>query len=273
MDIGIFAKTFQRDSLDEILQALIAHGLTVTQFNMACVGDSAMPATIDSALTVQIRRLFEHYRVQMVAVSGTFNMIHPDQAVVDGGMGRLETLAATAHDMGTNLITLCTGTRHPIDQWQYHPDNELDSSWEAMLLSMERALAIAEKYDVYLGIEPEKANVVSSAAKARQLLDHFGSKRLKIVMDAANLFEKEPVEQARLIVEEAFSLLCDDIVIAHAKDRDAQGEFVAAGEGVLDYDHYIAQLQKVGFSGPLILHGLSEAQVPYCVAFLRQRML
>ena len=86
---------------------------------------------------------------------------------------------------------------------------------------MEAAIAIAERHDVDLGIEPELANVVDSAAKARRLIDELRSPRLKIVLDPANLFETETAEEQRRIVAEAIDLLADRIVMAHAKDRDA----------------------------------------------------
>jgi hypothetical protein len=41
---------------------------------------------------------------------------------------------------------------------------------------------------------------------------------------------------------------------------------------VLDYDRYLGLLPTYGFKGPLLLHGLSEAQVPGCVAFLRAKL-
>jgi len=44
---------------------------------------------------------------------------------------------------------------------------------------------------------------------------------------------------------------------------------VAAGEGKLDYALYLGLLEANKFHGPLLLHGLSRAQVPGCVAFLR----
>jgi sugar phosphate isomerase/epimerase len=50
------------------------------------------------------------------------------------------------------------------------------------------------------------------------------------------------------------------------------GNLLAAGQGKLDYDRYLSLLHKSGFSGPLLLHGLSEAQVPGCVAFLREKL-
>ena len=65
-----------------------------------------------------------------------------------------------------------------------------------------------------------------------------------------------------------------DIVMAHAKDLDREGDagHKAAGEGKLDYDRYISLRLTHGFRGPLFLHGLSEAQVPKCAALLREKL-
>ena len=76
------------------------------------------------------------------------------------------------------------------------------------------------------------------------------------------------------ILEEAFVLLGRDIVLAHAKDLDRDGDagHKAAGEGVLDYDLYLRLLRTNRFKGPLLLHGLNRAQLPGCVAFLRAKL-
>jgi sugar phosphate isomerase/epimerase len=65
-----------------------------------------------------------------------------------------------------------------------------------------------------------------------------------------------------------------DVILAHAKDLDHDGDtgHMPAGQGKLDYDGYVALLHRFGFPGPLLLHGLSEAQVPGCVAFLRAKI-
>jgi len=77
----------------------------------------------------------------------------------------------------------------------------------------------------------------------------------------------------REMLDEAFALLGKDIVMAHAKDLDHDGDagHLAAGQGKLDYDHYLSLLRASEFKGPLLLHGLSEAQVPGCVAFLSEK--
>ena len=63
-------------------------------------------------------------------------------------------------------------------------------------------------------------------------------------------------------------------MLCHAKDLDHDGEagHKAAGQGVLDYDRYLALLRKYGFKGPLLLHGLSVAQVAGCLAFVRAKL-
>ena len=70
------------------------------------------------------------------------------------------------------------------------------------------------------------------------------------------------------VLDEAFDLLGEQIVIAHAKDRGADDTFRAAGKGILDYDHYLRLLQASAFTGPLILHGLAEVQVDAALQFL-----
>ena len=93
-------------------------------------------------------------------------------------------------------------------------------------------------------------------------------------MDAANIFHTGELPQMHEILDEAFSLLGEDIVIAHAKDlsRDGEAGDVAAGRGVLDYDYYLSLLNKTRFDGALILHGLEEAEVQNSVDFLRAKL-
>ena len=210
--------------------------------------------------------------VAMTAVSGTYNMIHPDVAVREAGHARLATLAAACAGLGTRVITLCTGTRDAKDQWHGHPDNSSPEAWRDLLASMSRAIEMADEHDILLGIEPELANVVSSAQRARELIDQLGSERLRIVLDPANLFEVATLAEQRNTVAAAIDLLADRIVMGHAKDRHADGRFATAGTGVLDYPHYLACLQRAGFQGTLITHGLEASEAAGVAAFLHRTL-
>lgn len=274
MRIGIFTSVFQRPTLAERLEAVRAHGLDCVQFDLSSAGAEPMPERIDPALCDRMRDAFVASGVTMSAVNGTFNMAHPDANVRRDGLRRLRELALACGRLGTSIITLCTGTRDRQSMWKRHPDNDAPDAWEDLVRTMEEALALTEETGVTLAFEPEVSNVVDSARKGRLLLDTLRSPRLKVVMDGANIFHAGELPRMRSILEEAFDLLGPEIVIAHVKDLSHDGEAgqEAAGTGLLDYPLYLSLLQRAGFQGPVILHGLSEAQAGEAVAFLRSTL-
>ncbi len=272
MRVGIFAKTFPRSSLGETLDAVRAHEIGCVQFNMSCAGLRPMPEEIPPELADRIREEMNRRDLTMSAVSGTFNMIHPDPGKRRDDLRRLEVLARACGRLGTSVITLCTGTRDPEDMWSYHPDNGTSGAWRDLLASMEQAVRVAEEHEVTLAFEPEVNNVVDSAEKGRRLLDEVRSSRLKVVIDAANLVRKAELPRSEEVLDKAFEVLGEKVIIAHAKDVKNTGEVVAAGRGELDYDRYLENLRGVGFEGPLILHGLEESEVEGSIAFLRTKI-
>lgn len=274
MEIGIFSKTFARPTLGAVLDAVAEHGVHAVQFNMSCAGVAEMPDLIEPALVTTIRQEMAARGITMSAISGTFNMIHPDMAERQMGLRRLRTLAAACAGLGTSVITLCTGTRNTQSMWRSHPDNGSADAWRDLVVSMHEAATIAEEYGVTMAFEPEVSNVIDSAQRARQLLDEIGSSNLKVVMDGANIFHKGELPHMTAILAEAFDLLGNDIALAHAKDltEDGHAGNAAAGTGLLDYDLYVRLLDDSGYKGALVLHGLSEAQTPECIAFLRARL-
>jgi sugar phosphate isomerase/epimerase len=270
--LGIMATTFDRPTLEAILDAVAASGAHSVQFDLAAAGVPTLPEQIDSALCERVRRAFATRRLTMAALSGTYNMIHPDLEERAAGLTRLRTLLAACGELGASLVTLCTGTRDRDSMWRRHPDNDSPDAWADLLAGMREAVHTAEEYGVTLGIEPEVNNVVDSAQKARRLLDEIGSSRLKVVMDGANIFHHGQLPRMREMLNEALALLGNDIALAHAKDLDHDGDagHLPAGHGLLDYPYYLALLQRSGFDGALILHGLAEADVPGCLDFVRK---
>jgi sugar phosphate isomerase/epimerase len=228
-----------------------------------------MPDSIAAAQAQAVAGAAKATGQTIFAVSGTYNMIHPDPAVRRMGHRRLEVLAASCKAMGASLITLCTGTRDATDQWRHHPENASPAAWRDLLASFEIAVRIAETHDIQLGIEPELANAVSSARLGRVLIDTMQSARIRIVLDPANLFERADSPERRRLVEEAVDLLADRIDMAHAKDRDPAGGFATAGKGVIDFSHFLTRLKQAGFRGPLITHGLLAGEAASVATFLR----
>ena len=277
MHLGIFARTFPRRTFSETLDAVSTLGLRSIQFNFSCLGLPTLPERIEPEIVAQVRRECTggtRPSIQIVGVSGTFNMIDPDERNRRECFARFGTLARATHELGCDLITLCTGTRDPEDMWRAHPENSSPQAWRDLLCGMEQAIASAEQYDVLLGVEPETGNVVSSARKARQLLDELQSRRVRIIVDPANLFHHGAVERMRDTISEAFQLLGTEIVMAHAKELAADGTTgqLAPGRGVLDWNYYLDTLARMDFNGPIVMHGLPENDVAQATRFLRSKL-
>jgi sugar phosphate isomerase/epimerase len=295
LELGIFAKTFRRPSVDGVFEAIAQHGLSCTQWNWACVpGLSSLPPK----LTVETRSAVKHAAatsgVRIAAISATFNLIDPISR--ERGLALLPAQAEAALSVDCNLLTLCTGTRSQADMWTHHPDNDTDEAWLEMLDGLRKACRTASRFGVQLAIEPERANVVSDALRAERILRELGpdSHSVRVILDAANLY-KPPVDPRAQpeVIDDALARLGKHMSLAHAKDisdpaphllRDGFIEHythTAAGSGILPYGHYLNALlhtpavlarAKAGRRLPFILHGLTEEQVVGSVAFVRKSM-
>jgi sugar phosphate isomerase/epimerase len=261
MQIGILLGTFPGPTLEARLDAAKACGLDCVQLSMDCAGLPFMPDAIAPEPLQRIRREAAARAIQIVSLQGTFNMCHPDAEHRRAGVRRLGVLAEACRQIGTSMIHLCTGTRDRENMWRRHPDNDTP-------------VQITGPAGVTVAFEPEVNNVVDSAKKARRLMDEIGSPSLKVTMDAANLFHAGEFARMSEVLDQAFALVGRDIVMAHAKDvsQDGDAGHEPAGYGKLDYFRYLSLLHAYGFKGPLLLHSLSAAQVPGCVAFLREKL-
>jgi sugar phosphate isomerase/epimerase len=216
-----------------------------------------VPETLDEATCVQIRAEFEQRDLTMVGVSATYNTIHPDESRRAAETARARRVIELAPALGTDLVTLCTGTRDPEDMWRAHPGNEAPEAWDDLLVTLEVLHEAAQAAGVYLGVEPEAANVVSSAARARDLVERVGMERIRIVLDPANLLTAGTLGRQDEILTEAFELLTPYLIQVHAKDID-EGGHLAAGRGRLDYGLYFRLLAERRVTVPVIMHELEE---------------
>lgn len=272
MRLGIFAKTFPGHTPAAVLTAARDAGFTSVQYNFACSGIGALPTAILNEVVSAVTSASTETGVAIAAISATYNMIHPDLAVRAEGRRSFEVIASVAGQIGSSLLTVCSGSRNAADQWCDHPDNQSAEAWTDMIAEFGHLIDVAKRHDVHIGVEPELANVINSAGQARRLIETVNSDRIRIVFDPANLFEDGEDSKHGAIIDEAIDLLRDRIAIAHAKDRNADGSFATAGKGVIDYPRYLASLRAAGFTGDLITHGLSAAEAPGVASFLRSAL-
>jgi sugar phosphate isomerase/epimerase len=274
MKLGVMTNVLPRPSIEAVAEAVRTAGLAAVQLNLESAGLESLPAALDETDARRIGAAFAQQEVEVAAVSGTFNVIHPDRDYRAECVRRVGLLAERCGLLGTGVITLCTGTRHPTNMWRHHPDNASPEAWEEMVETMRALVRHAEAHGVDLAFEPEVVNVVDTAEKAERLIAEVGSPRLRLVMDPANYFHPDMLPRMQEVLEEVFARVGRFIALAHAKDvrppEPGREECVrpAAGTGVLDYSTYLRLLRQSGYTGALIMHSLSEAKLPASKAYV-----
>src|SRR6266498_4128986 len=141
MQLGLFARTFARPAVEEVFDAVARLHLRCVQFNFACAGLPGLPEAIPGELADRIRGAADERRISIGALSGTFNMIHPNVRLRREGLRKLEVLAGACARLGTRVITLCTGTRDPENMWRAHAENGSTEAWHDLRVSLSRALS------------------------------------------------------------------------------------------------------------------------------------
>lgn len=280
MQLGVFSRTYQPmktrpmetglNGISGIFARIAQDGFQAIQFNFSSAGLPPLPADWPGAAIEEVMTRAKQNGLTICALSGTYNMAHPDVARRQADRAGFANVVRAAEIMKAPLVTLCTGTRDAANMWSGHPDNESPEAWSDMRGELDFALELAERHGVALGVEPEPGNVIANARVARKLLDELENPRLKIVMDAANLLPPENQRRQREVVAEAVTLLGAELALVHTKDVGPDGEAVAAGRGVVDFHNFLKAILSTGYRGPLVSHNFPEKDAAYVSGFLRR---
>jgi sugar phosphate isomerase/epimerase len=270
VELGVFSRTYQPVGIDQIFARISHDGFQTIQFNFSSAGLPSLPKDWPEATVKEVMASAIQSGLTICALSGTYNMAHPDVARRQADRIGFTNVVRAAQIMRVPLVTLCTGTRNATDMWKAHPDNGSPEAWAALRGELDFALELAERHGVALGVEPESGNVVGNAKSARRLLDEIAMPQLKIVIDAANLLPPHSQTRQREVVAEAVSLLGADLALVHTKDVSPAGEAVAAGRGVVDFHNFLKGIVSTGYRGPLVSHNFPEKDAAYVSGFLRR---
>lgn len=259
--LGIFARTFVRDTPAAVARAVADAGFDLVQLNLNSFGLPTIPecdvlAGIDFAA---VRDAFSQQGIGIWGVSVTYNTIHPDAGVRRRLTEDACALIARVPELGAGFATLCTGTRDPDNMWRAHPANGDTSAFRDLRETIDRLLEAATVAGVRLGVEPEPANVISNARTAAALLDDLGpdTEHVGIVLDPANLVDATTAVAQRAILSEAFEMLAGSVVCLHAKDVALTG-FAAAGTGLLDYELIFELRSELPRPVPVVVQDVAE---------------
>lgn len=272
MTLGIFSKVYKHYPLREAFSRIRQKGMKSVQFNFANVGLSSLPNEIDQEVIEEIKQSSNQTGITIAVISGTFNTLELNEEKHRQNMQGFKTAVDAAATLEVPYVSISTGSFNQEDFWSPHPENHTQRAWDHLYRSLDEMLQIASSKGIVIVIEPEQANVISTAEDILRLFDHYGnSPYLKVLFDAANIVTTEDSDQLEAKITESLKQLGASIAVAHCKDctvTEKKIAFAPVGKGNLPLKRYLEELGKY-YNGPILMHGLEEEDVDDALAYLQ----
>ncbi len=277
MELGFFSPEISGDNAEEVFRKARAYGFTEVQYDFITSHREEMPESFFPGELEQVKSAAERCGIRITAVNGTFNMVDSDDQRLAEYIRRFGKICEAARFFGAKIVTLCTGSKNPAGMWRYSPETAKEEVFSELLRTTRRIMPLAAEYGLVFGVETEASNVIFTAERNRRFLDEIADPHLKVIMDCANLFpsgtaKKENVDET---INQAFSLLGKDVVLAHGKDIAESGtvSFASPGMGIVNYELFFERLREIGYQGGLILHGIHAAEdFDPCIRIIREKL-
>ena len=195
MRIGVRAHDFGKLPADELAGRIAARGLSCVQLavSKAIAGLELKPGEMTPGLAFHVGQAFQRHGVQIAVLGCYVNLIHPDPATRRSYLGLFKEHLRYARDFGCGVVATETGSVNA--DYSFHPDNQSEQSFQALLRSVATLVEEAEKWGVIVGIEGVTTHVVSTPQKMWRLLDSVASNNAQVVFDPVNLLSLSNYEE------------------------------------------------------------------------------
>jgi len=267
LTIGVLAHLMGRLPYKELAAKVGAHGFKHVQLALwKAISDIdfSTPGKLSPGLAEDIGEQFERNGSAISVLGCYLHMFERNEEQRRINIARFKELLRHARFMGASIVAFETGINRGLDY------NEQD--WLVMKQVLEQLAEEAERFGVYIGIEAANDHLIADAKQLAHMLAEVPSSMLGVVMDAGNLLHERNFANQERVIEEAFDLLGNRIIAAHAKDRlqqsDGSIDTVPAGKGMMNYELYMKLLQHYKPQVHLITEHAEEHQMAEIKLFL-----
>jgi sugar phosphate isomerase/epimerase len=192
---------------------------------------------------LEVKELLDRYGLHASGLSAHCPLMRPEISVP-----YLQKAIRFAAAIGAPVINTDEGIR---PDWV-----SLEDAWGVMKYTLASVLRVAERYGIYIGIEPHQSisKTTEGLLRIARLVD---SPFLRVNYDTGNAFlaGEDPYEGLTAVLDRLIHVHAKDIAITHAEAERGKvtGTPVgcACGDGVIDWSRVIAILTQAGFSGVL----------------------
>ena len=215
------------------------------------------------------REIAETYRARDISIHsiGVYtNLIHPDAEERKANLDYFERMMEVGDAMGVHTFITEAGHYHPEGKAGNIAYHFRDDVWPRMIGVGKELARRADARGATVLCEPYFGGFLASAKRTRLFLEEVGSKRIRALLDPANLLEVNDLE-------EMFAQLGPWIDCLHAKDRKLHAVGgVAAGLGDLDYAEFVRLAREKTPHAPFILEYVNQDTYRDALAHLKRHL-
>lgn len=246
-NIGIRAHDIEDPSIENVVSVIANKGLTSAQLALSkSLKDiNSELGSLSPGFAQTIGRIFQKKDIQIAVLGCYINMIHPDHKERRKGLDRFKEHLRFARDFGCSIVGTETGNVQA--EIVYTEENFTEQPFLEVVESVKELVEEAERFGVMVGIEGGISHPIHTPERMKRLLDLVPSNNLQVIYDPANFISLNNYHQQQAVIQAAFDLFGDKMVIMHAKDftiEDHQVKIVPVGHGILDYDFIFKLLKK-----------------------------
>lgn len=275
MGFGTLAHTFGHKPLAELAAEAGQSGIDFVQLALAkAIADiDTATGNLSPGLANHIGEQFDRNGVRIGVLGCYINPIEPDTALRRADIARFKEHIRFARDFGTSIVATETG--RPNIWQQQAGDRYPEVAWSVLRDTVSELAEEAERWGVTIGLEPVAVHTLASPELTLRLLEEVPSSTLGVVLDPCNLFSAsmELFENCASIVDSAFELLGDRIVLAHIKDLDVSPEGSISetiiGQGAYDIAGFIQRMHARKPHIDMSIEALKPETVADALAYAR----
>ncbi|RXJ02529.1 sugar phosphate isomerase/epimerase [Anaerobacillus alkaliphilus] len=243
MSIGVLAHLCKKGTFDEVAKSVGSYQFSHVQLALWKAFDNydfTKQGLLSPGLAKEIKEQLLKNGVSISVLGCYLHLFDRNEEERRVNIERFKEIIRYAKFFGAPVVATETG-KLPLADFT-------EQDWLNLKATIVELVKEAEKWGVFIGIEPAEDHLIDNAVKLKKLLDEVSSSHLGVVLDPGNLITKDNLHEQDNVIEEMFQLLGEKIVAFQAKDclLDENNEYkwVPVGEGQMNYDLILRRLRE-----------------------------
>lgn len=270
MIFGVRGHDIVADSVEELVEKCVKTNVKTLQLALK----KSVPNLCEGMFTpTYAKKLGEMFSKNGIDISVLGCYINPSNTNTEALKKDLDFFVENlkyAKFMNVGMVGLETGF---VGDDIYPEKNHTEEAYQYLLKNMRYLCDAAEKLGVMIGIEGVHLFVINSVERMRRLLDDLNSPNICVIFDPLNLITNDNYKEQDKIIDDAFTLLRNELSVVHLKDfkvEDGKVKYVLPGEGIMNIKKIFEYATKYKPELPIMLEGVVEADYPVVMERLQK---